>query len=91
MLGSSAADSWYVVVGIGASSLAILESLRRVLRGLWRASVRFVRFVKRFVAAVHIMLTLGDLPRLLKEHSDDDATFQQLILRRLDGQQPKAP
>ena len=83
MLGTSAADSWLVIVGIAASSLAILESLRRILRGVWRG-------ILKLVAAYRVIRSLADLPRALQEHTEDDATFQQLILRKLDDR-PKAP
>lgn len=82
MLGSSAADSWYVVVGIGASGLAILESLRRILRSLWRG-------LKKLADAYRVIRSLADVPRALTEHIGDDAAFQQLILRRLDVRQPE--
>lgn len=88
---ASVLDSWWVLTGVIAAILAILESLRRMAVGLWRTTRALVRFADALPALLRLADQADSLATTvdLHEHMQEDATFQQLIIRRLDQMAPQ--
>lgn len=87
MLVGSVIDAAEVVGGV-AALLAITESARRLTVGTWR----FLRAVVKFADAVPKVIALAEKAEShpwataldLQAHAAEDASFQQVIMRRQD-------
>lgn len=67
-------DSWWVLTGVVAAALAIMESLRRMVVGLWKG----VRSLVRFSDALPKLLALADKADRFATKSDVDSVEQKL-------------